>query len=72
MTEDVVKANEADPNQMTLKELRYLLDKAVSFGAPPEGTFSLDRLANRGTLLVSWEHPRGSGKMTGVDIRREL
>jgi hypothetical protein len=60
-----------DPDQMTLRELRVLIDEAQLSGAPPEATFSLSTLANRGQMLVSWEEPRGSGKHTGVHLFRK-
>lgn len=53
-------------DQMTLKELRRLVAEAD--GVPDEATFSLDRLANRLTLLASWKEP--NGKFTGIEIRR--
>lgn len=56
-----------DLDQMTLSELRQLLDKAETFGAPPEAVFQPSMLT-RGTFLVSWALP--GGEPTAVDIRR--
>lgn len=59
-----------DIDQMPLKELRRLVAEADSLDAPDSATFSVVRL-NRGSLLLTWEEPAGSGKMTGLDLRRK-
>lgn len=61
-------AEQIDTDQMSLRELRKMLDDAALSGAPPEATFSLSRLTNRGSLLASWSLP--SGSQTGVQLFR--
>lgn len=58
-----------DIDQMSLSELRRLVDEAEAYGAPGHATFSLTAL-NRGALMLSWDEPSGSGISTGLHLVR--
>lgn len=60
----------ADLDQMSFKELRRLVAEAEKGGVPDTATFSLRQL-NRGALLLMWDEPPGSGKMTGLNVHRK-